>query len=386
MRKNDSGSTILHPENYAYTVLIPAHNEFITLLSTIKSVVNQNIKPSKIVVLDDCSSRTYTEINNTFQNVEILRFDKQRGKAININYALKKIVKTPYVMILDADTRLEPTYVERIFREAGDFDVSYGTILPDFSFPSLYAYYRIVEYLYTHEITKKAMSFLNALNISGCSAIYKTETLNEMGGIPMRTSTEDMDLAWIMIELGKRIVYVERSLAYTLEPTSFREFTRQIHRWYGGFWETLKVHGGKVGDSNGLTFLISIYLGDIILFTPFWIAFLLGSFILFLSRFQLVTTLLNPIRATSFIGFFISIWQHWFPFASSERYAITSLIVDLSILVVVTLLKARKYKYLKNAIIGLPIFYLLNWYSKLVWLKCGITNLFSKPKETFTWK
>jgi cellulose synthase/poly-beta-1,6-N-acetylglucosamine synthase-like glycosyltransferase len=385
-RKSDSTNIILHPKNYAYTVLIPAHNEFKTLVSTITSVVNQNHKPTAIIVLDDSSDRPYTEISNTFSNVEILRFDTQRGKSTNINHALETIVKTPYLMVLDADTRLESNYAERIFQEAGDFDVSYGTILPDFRFPSLYAYYRIVESLYTHEITKKAMSYLNALNISGCCAIYKTQTLRELGGIPMRTATEDMDLAWIMVESGKRIVYVESSIAYTLEPTSFKDFTRQIHRWYGGFWETLKVHGGKIGDSNGLTFLISIYIGDIILFTPFWIAFLIGSFTLFLSRFHFISALLDPISANSFIGFFISTWQRWFPFASSEIFAITSLLIDISMLVIVTMLKAKKLKYITSVMIGLPVYYLLNWYSKFVWLKCGVLNLFSKPKEVLTWQ
>jgi cellulose synthase/poly-beta-1,6-N-acetylglucosamine synthase-like glycosyltransferase len=377
---------VLHHERYAYTVLIPAHNEYTTLVSTITSVINQTLKPSAIIVLDDSSDIPYTQINETFSNVEILRFDTRRGKATNINYALENVVKTPYLMILDADTRLEPKYSERIFQEAGNFDVSYGMILPDFKFPSLYAFYRIVEYLYTHEITKKAMSFLNALNISGCCAIYKTQTLRELGGIPMRTATEDMDLAWIMVESGKRIVFVESSIAYTLEPTSLTDFRRQIHRWYGGFWETLKVHGGKIGDSNGLTFLISIYLGDIILFTPFWIAFLIGSFTLFLSRFHLISTFLNLVSTNSFIVFFVSIWQRWFPFASNEIFAITSLLVDLSILVVVTILKARKLKHIKNVMIGLPVYYILNWYSKFVWLKCGIVNLFSKSKGSLTWQ
>jgi len=356
------------------------------------SLIHQTVKPSKIIILDDCSDGEYAEVverhGKTLNpvDVEIVRFDGRRGKAANINYALQHAkIDTPYLMVLDADTRIEPRYVEKLFEEA-PFDVAYGTVLPDFNFPSLYAYHRLVEYIYGHEATKQGCALIKALNITGCSPIFKTETLRAAGGYPPRTFTEDLDLAWIMHEKKKRIIYAENAMAYTREPSSFKEFNRQIHRWLSGFWQALKVHGGKVGESNWLTLMLSIILFDLIIFTPFWLAFLSGSLMLFLSRFQLFYNLVQPLTANVLVQALVSTWQRWFPFATSEFCAALGIAWDMSIIATITFHKARKLKCLKRAALGFPIFYLLSWYVKLVWLKCMVKAFFYKPpKETPTW-
>ena len=102
------------------TVLIPAHNEELSIIRSIESVKNSTIRSLEIIVIDDASTdATYDLVHDYIRKtpdfnykVKLLRCVKNVGKAGALNYALKNGVEGEFVMTLDADSALHPKAIE----------------------------------------------------------------------------------------------------------------------------------------------------------------------------------------------------------------------------------------------------------------------------------
>lgn len=374
----------MNPPLPDYVALVPARNEGRTIERTLQSLRNQSHPPSKLIILDDFSEDDYSEIvRRTYPDAEIRRTNSRHGKAYNINRILPEIA-TEYVLVVDADTHVEKDFVKKLLSHR-DFDVAYGQLLPDLSNESIYANARLVEYLYGHAVWKQATSFLGTVNITGCFALYKSETLKRLGGYPRRTITEDTDLSWLLSENGCKIMYVQEAKGYTAEPSTLEHYHRQIKRWHTGFWQTIKVHGKNLGNSNRLMLLLDIVLLDTLVFAPILLSFLGGSFLFYLSKLWLLKGLFNGMGGIPFVGDVTVVWQRWFPFASNETLALITVLVDFCLIAAVTLVRAKRLGLVRNALLGLPVYYILAWYSRVVFWRAAISVLRYRPIGSWTW-
>lgn len=107
-------------------VLIPAFNEEKTISSTLKSLHSQTHKPLVIVVINDGSTDKTAEIVNDFisksgdGSIQLLSLKRSIGYAGGIARNLiigkrwldRKDIAYHYLMVLDADQRLSPDYIE----------------------------------------------------------------------------------------------------------------------------------------------------------------------------------------------------------------------------------------------------------------------------------
>lgn len=364
----------------SYTALIAARNEGETIGLALESLRNQSHPPSKVIILDDCSDDDYVEtVKTTYPTAKIRRSNPRRGKAASINAVLPEI-KDEYVLVLDADTYIEPDYVSKLLR-VQDFDFAYGTLLPDLNRRGVYTDARLVEYLYGHTVWKQATGLIGASHVTGCFTLYRSSVLKEVGGYPCRTVTEDTDLTWLICERGGKILYVPEAKGYTKEPSSFRQYDHQIKRWHTGFWQTLKVHGQKVGASNRLTLLLDIVMLDTFFFAMVLMAFLFGSILQFLMRFNWFKVLSFALEEIWILREIASIWHRWFPFAHNEGLALLTLLFDFAVISLVTLVQAKRLNVVKRALFGLPSFYVLSWYSRLVFWTAFLSNLRFKPSS-----
>jgi glycosyltransferase involved in cell wall biosynthesis len=98
------------------TVIIPARNAASSIARTLKSVEWQTLAPSRVLVVDDGSSDSTTDVVRRFSassgvNISLLHAGG-RGAGAARNEGLAQ-VSTPYVAFLDADDIWYPTKLER---------------------------------------------------------------------------------------------------------------------------------------------------------------------------------------------------------------------------------------------------------------------------------
>jgi cellulose synthase/poly-beta-1,6-N-acetylglucosamine synthase-like glycosyltransferase len=270
--------------NYTVAVIIPAYNEERMIVQTIKSCLRQTRVPSRIFVVDDMSTDSTPEkvksLSMIYHNVILVRNPQKMGKAGGINYVLRHMTED-IVLVIDGDTFLHAEYVENMIRALRFYGAAAATgyVIPyvERGDPSPFMLHRAYAYIYGHEIEKWAQESINGLIVlAGCAAAYKREILLEMGGMPLETIVEDMDLTWRLIEKGYKTIYTKNAFAFTDEPENFRSYRKQLDRWYGGFFECLHAHKSKIFQSKSLTFsiLFGIMQG---LWTPFFIGYLIYS-------------------------------------------------------------------------------------------------------------
>jgi len=106
-------------------VVIPCHNYGRFLPDAIDSVLRQTVRPRKVVVVDDGSTDcTQDSVQPYAGQVEYV-YQPRRGANAARNRGLSAVDDLDYVVFLDADDRLLPTYIDRCLKEVeagrGDF-------------------------------------------------------------------------------------------------------------------------------------------------------------------------------------------------------------------------------------------------------------------------
>jgi glycosyltransferase involved in cell wall biosynthesis len=95
------------------TVIIPCYNDGAYIEQAINSIVNQTVKPDKIIVIDDGSDEaTKTVLRKiVVENLELI-FQKNQGVCKTRNNAIR-LTTTDYILNLDADDYFEPSFIEK---------------------------------------------------------------------------------------------------------------------------------------------------------------------------------------------------------------------------------------------------------------------------------
>jgi biofilm PGA synthesis N-glycosyltransferase PgaC len=230
------------------TVIIPAYNEETGVIRTVESVLATNYSHKQIIVVNDGSTdrtlailRTYQKKNPGFISVIS---QKNSGKAVALNYAIKKWAKGSLVMVLDADSILHPDALKNMtehFRNRKIIAASSNVkVLPSKTALGLA---QRIEYLISYRM-KRSLSIMNMEYIvGGVGSTFRRSVLLKVGGYDFDTMTEDIDLTVKLIRnygnTSYRIHYAADSVTYTEHVLSFHSLIKQRFRWKYGRFQTL---------------------------------------------------------------------------------------------------------------------------------------------------
>jgi len=235
--------------NPRVAVLIPAYNEETVIARTIRSVLNSDYDNLHIIVIDDGSNDKTAEVARQTYAAEIRAGRVQvltkpnGGKAAALNYALERLSEEFYVGI-DADTviandaisKLIPHFEDpRIGAVAGNAKV--GNRL------NLWTRWQALEYITSQNFERRALDLFNVVTVvPGAIGAWRTAPVKAAGGYPINTVAEDADLTMALLELQFKVVYEDRSLAFTEAPIDAKGLMRQRFRWSFGILQAIWKH------------------------------------------------------------------------------------------------------------------------------------------------
>jgi len=307
------------------TIIIPAHNERISIADTIRSLKVQTLPAKEIIVIDDCSTDGTGEIAIS-QGAKTIRPPKNTGsKAGAQNFALP-MVCTEYAMAIDADTILAPDAIEKLSQAFSDSMVvaACGFVIPRYV-RTIWERGRYVEYLLAFTWYKPIQDYYEKpLISSGCFSMYRTGVLKEMGGWSTRTLAEDMDLTWSFYNLGHKVRFCPEAVCYPIEPENFNFMKKQLRRWSHGFVQNIKLHGAEILEIPYLRSFIAVSLWDAVIAS-------------------LAYLIVLPILAILF----------------SNPILLLVYIIDIPVVMVPVLFKARERKEVRKALASIPSFFVL---------------------------
>lgn len=170
----------------------------------------------------------------------LTRPDRRGAKAGNINEALKR-TNGDYIVIFDADHVPAPEFLQRTM---GAFD---GERVSFVQTPQYYANrtenrvaagaYEQQEFFYGPIM--RGRNALGAVFSCGTNVVFRRAALDEVGGMPEDSITEDMRVSLELLRAGWRSVYVPVVLAQGIGPVDVGGYFSQQLRWARGGLEIL---------------------------------------------------------------------------------------------------------------------------------------------------
>lgn len=282
------------------SVIVPAYNEAVGIVSSIKSILQLEYPRYEIIVVNDGSSdetmarlieafdlRVYHEAYRNQLVTQPIRqvyrsqkypqlrvIDKDNGgKADALNAGINAS-RNPLFCAVDADSILQRDSLDKIVRPfidepetvavGGSIRVANGSTihqglltkvgLPD----SWLARLQIVEYLRAFLFGRMGWSPLNGmLIISGAFGVFRKSRVVECGGYQANTVGEDMELVIRLHQymntrnLSYRIVFIPDPVCWTEAPEDLATLKNQRIRWQRGLMESLTKNVGLLFSIRG---------------------------------------------------------------------------------------------------------------------------------------
>ncbi len=273
----DEREIIGHP---LVSIIVPAYNEEVNVVASIKNLLNQNYPNFNIIFVDDGSNdTTFQKISDEFGNHPTVKaFNKPNGgKASALNFGLAQ-TNAGYVVCIDADTKLYPDAVSKLMvhflhpnaaRNVGAVagNVKVGNEV------NLLTKWQAIEYTTSQNFDRRAYASINAITVvPGAIGAFKKEAIDEAGGFTTDTLAEDCDLTVRILRAGYVIENENRAVAITEAPEKTKQFIKQRTRWSFGVMQTFWKHRDTLFNKNykglGLWAMPNIFIFQFII--PFF--------------------------------------------------------------------------------------------------------------------
>jgi cellulose synthase/poly-beta-1,6-N-acetylglucosamine synthase-like glycosyltransferase/peptidoglycan/xylan/chitin deacetylase (PgdA/CDA1 family)/spore germination protein YaaH len=230
-------------------VLIPSYNEEKVIVRTIRSVLNSDYANLHVIVIDDGSTDRTAEVAREAYRAEIRAGRVQvlekpnGGKAAALNYALDRIEEDIYVGI-DADTVIATDAISKLIPHFEDPEV--GAVAGNAKVGNrvnLWTRWQALEYITSQNFERRALNLFNVVTVvPGAIGAWRTLPVKNAGGYPINTVAEDADLTMSLLEHRLKVVYEDRSLAFTEAPIDAKGLMRQRFRWSFGTLQAVWKH------------------------------------------------------------------------------------------------------------------------------------------------
>ncbi|WP_051897850.1 glycosyltransferase [Sciscionella sediminilitoris] len=256
-------------------VLMAAHNEEPVLADSL-AAITASLPPRQVHVISDGSTDRTEEIAES-AGVRIARTPANIGKARALCYGIEHfglIEGYSVVLLLDADSRLTPSYFERALPLFDDPEIvvvaccarTEWSATPRTPLAQLLTAHRARVYSLLQRLMKfgQAWRHANAISIApGFASMYRTKVLPYLEIDAPGLVIEDFNMTFEVHRnrLG-RIAFVLDAVATTQDPNRFGEYVRQTHRWALGFWQAVRRYRPR---PDVFSFALAAYLFELVL-------------------------------------------------------------------------------------------------------------------------
>ena len=229
------------------SVIIPAHNEEVNAVATVRRVLANSYPLLEVVFVDDGSTdRTAETVRREFEAHPAVRiFQKPNGgKASALNYGIARAAGE-IVVCIDADTQLKNDAIDRLIREFGG-DLRVGAVAGNTKVGNernLITRWQAIEYITSQNFDRRAFDLLNAIAVvPGAIGAWRRDAVLAAGGFTTETLAEDCDLTLSLLKAGYIVRYCPDAIAYTEVPETVKAFLKQRFRWSFGIMQSLWKH------------------------------------------------------------------------------------------------------------------------------------------------
>ncbi len=275
------------------SILVPAWNEEVGLLRTVKTILKSKYKNIELIVVNDGSTDNSDKIMREFywkynrakktSDINLKYYYKENGgKGSALNYALKKSTGD-IIITVDADCILTPDTIGNFIKPFANpkVDAAVGNVKIG-NTDSVITTIQFLEFLSSF-YAKKAEDVLETIYIvGGAAAAFRRKVFKKIGNYNTKNITEDIDLSLKSRKVGMNIVFADDAIVYTEGASTMDGLIKQRSRWKIGWFQTIYEHSEFIfsfkKEHNKLLTWVMIpfaYFGNVqLIFEPWFIIFL----------------------------------------------------------------------------------------------------------------
>lgn len=221
-------------------IFICTYNEGLDiLLDTFEGCKNIDYPKKQVYVLDDGRRENIKNTALDYGFKYITRDNNEGYKAGNINNALPQ-TNGELIVIFDADHIPVKNFLNELIDFFSDEKVALVQTPQHFYNPDPIQknlkFYDILtnEQDLFFRVLEPSISCSNSTLVAGTNFMIRRQFLEEIGGLPQESITEDMALGIKLQEKGLKVYFHDKPLAAGLAPENYKEYIVQRSRWAKG--------------------------------------------------------------------------------------------------------------------------------------------------------
>jgi cellulose synthase/poly-beta-1,6-N-acetylglucosamine synthase-like glycosyltransferase/spore germination protein YaaH/peptidoglycan/xylan/chitin deacetylase (PgdA/CDA1 family) len=268
-RKEKKARTTELPAYPPVSIIVPAYNEEVNAVSSVHNLLRCDYPDFNIIFVDDGSSdATYSKVFEAFHNHPRVRvFTKPNGgKSSALNFGIAQ-TDAPFVVCIDADTKLMPDAVRQLMKAFADENTgAVAGIVKVGNEVNLLTRWQSIEYTVSQNFDRRGFAWPNAITVvPGAIGGFRRKALEDAGGFTTDTLAEDCDITIRILRAGYRVANEPDAIAWTEAPESLSQFFKQRQRWTFGVMQAFWKHKDALFNTRykGLGW---VALPDILLF------------------------------------------------------------------------------------------------------------------------
>ena len=278
-----------HHFYFPVSILVPAYNEEVTIIDTVRSLLDLDYKLYEIIVIDDGSKDQTSQVLIDAFNMEMVhrpirmqvpckpqeaiyevmsgnikitlirKVNGGKGDALNMGINASS---SPYFLCIDADSMLQSDSLEKMVQPLLEDDriIAVGGLIRvaqcariekgkvvKYSIPwRPIIGVQVMEYMRSFFISRILMDQFNGnMIISGAFGLFKKDIVVAVGGYDAHTLGEDMELV-VKMHLFCRhnnipyaMKYEHDAVCWSQCPTKLKDLITQRRRWHLGLFQSM---------------------------------------------------------------------------------------------------------------------------------------------------
>lgn len=215
------------------SIYVPVFNGEKTIKFCLDSIINQTLKPKKILVINDFSNDKTNEILENYKNkIEIINNTKNLGISLTRDIAVN-FLKTKYIASVDADVEVDRDWLKNIFSSLESNNATWvcGKMYEKYTENpcNLWRSLRLRQNWGEKDI-------INPKLIFGCNNILKTDSLNlneiyQNFGDYFKTNGDDNELTRYLKEKKHTLFYDSSAVCYHLLNDNYHSLASRYSRY-----------------------------------------------------------------------------------------------------------------------------------------------------------
>ena len=258
------------------SVIIPAWNEEVGIVATLKTILVSSYRNVEIVIVNDGSTDNSNAVIRAFlaeyeqmmqgitDYIHIYYFyQKNAGKGTALNTGIR-LSHGEVILCIDADGILRKDCILNFVRALQDKNIMAVCGNVKVGNPStLVSMIQLFEYAAAF-YSRQADAILGTIYvICGAAGAFRREVFEPLGyySTNLRGGGEDVDLSFRMQQAGMKITYTSEAVIYTEAPSTLKELVKQRLRWTRSRFEMFRryprfLFSTRKGHNKFLTCLV----------------------------------------------------------------------------------------------------------------------------------